>query len=432
MHRSDAEQGVQQVSQTLFHRVTSYHAQIGANVNRETLQALEWQLLSEAKALFHRKEYEESLNTFTHCLAVTEKTRSSKDATVRGAIVHNIASCLHHLGELEAAQAYYEQAIQAFEKAKTPFVEKMMYGDTNKRRIDFVKERLIDISWGRKPDGDKYLDENGHKRPVPLGALAGQRGDGAGHLSRQWATEEPPPPPWALADEEAAAADYPYARRPAWMSAVHGEGEADGHYDADDVEVNMPEAHDGRGAQRIPERAEDSYFVDSRMMSHNVHQSTGGVLQSTGRGGGGGGGAYGEEMDDATQERARKEWLQYHLQTSNWAAAEELIVTQDEREDLDYLIERERRFGYEGGEGGGAAPDEGPSGAEAYDNHEDFDELNEAAVAAAAADRGRPPAGGGRGGGAGAAAARDPRRNAPPPQHAPRYADDDDDDDDML
>ena len=63
------------------------------------------QLLSEAKALFHRKEYEESLNTFTHCLAVTEKTRSSRDATVRGAIVHNIASCLHHLGELEAAQA---------------------------------------------------------------------------------------------------------------------------------------------------------------------------------------------------------------------------------------------------------------------------------------------------------------------------------------
>ena len=100
----DSEQGIQTVSSALFSRVTNYHAQIGANVNKETLQSLEWQLLSEAKALFHRKEYEESLNTFTHCLAVTEKTRSSRDATVRGAIVHNIASCLHHLGELEAAQ----------------------------------------------------------------------------------------------------------------------------------------------------------------------------------------------------------------------------------------------------------------------------------------------------------------------------------------
>ena len=48
-------------------------------------------------------------------------------------------------------QAYYEQAIQAFEKGKTPFVERMMYGNTNQRRVDFVKERLIDISWGRKP-----------------------------------------------------------------------------------------------------------------------------------------------------------------------------------------------------------------------------------------------------------------------------------------
>ncbi|EOD28150.1 hypothetical protein EMIHUDRAFT_443010, partial [Emiliania huxleyi CCMP1516] len=35
-------------------------------------------------------------------LQVTEKTRNSKDFAVRGAIVHNIASCLHHLGEIEA------------------------------------------------------------------------------------------------------------------------------------------------------------------------------------------------------------------------------------------------------------------------------------------------------------------------------------------
>ena len=127
---------------------------------------------------------------------------------MRGAIVHNIASCLHHLGELEAAQAYYEQAIQAFEKAKTPFLERMMYGNTNQRRVDFVKERLIDISWGRKPDGDKYLDENGHKRPVPTQSVPGAR-PGASTLRRNWAQEEPPPPPWALADEQAAAEGYP-------------------------------------------------------------------------------------------------------------------------------------------------------------------------------------------------------------------------------
>ena len=66
-------------------------------------------------------------------------------------------------------QAYYEQAIHAFQKAtaQTSPLEKTLFGDANKRRIDFVKERLVDISWGRLPDGDKYLDENGRKRAVP-------------------------------------------------------------------------------------------------------------------------------------------------------------------------------------------------------------------------------------------------------------------------
>ena len=51
------------------------------------------------------------------------------------------------------------------------------------------------------------------------------------------------------------------------------------------------------------------------------------------------GGIADAEMDDATQERARKEWLQYHLQTANWPAAEELVVTADEREDRARRIE---------------------------------------------------------------------------------------------
>ena len=62
-------------------------------------------------------------------------------------------------------------------KARTPTLERWLYGDANRRRIDFVKERLVDITWGRKPDGDKYLDENGVKRPVPEGQLAPMPGD---------------------------------------------------------------------------------------------------------------------------------------------------------------------------------------------------------------------------------------------------------------
>ena len=184
--RPENEVGVATVSSKLFTNVTHYHAQIGADVAKETLQQLEWNLLAEAKTLFHQRKFEEALNTFTHCLAVTEKTRSAKDHAVRGAVIHNIASCLHNLGEMEAAQAYYEQAIEAFKKAYTPLVERAIDGDANKRRIDFVKERLVDISWGRKPDGDKYLDENGNKRPVaPVYGQASEDG-GQKQLSEGW------------------------------------------------------------------------------------------------------------------------------------------------------------------------------------------------------------------------------------------------------
>ena len=170
-----------------------HHAQIGANVNKEALQSLEWQVLAiapwpdpyvpslalaltptrtlsvsaavtvtpprtraaalGAKALFTAR-YEESLNTFTHCLAVTEKTRSSRDipcaarsCTTSPRACTTWASWRHGLLALTRAdpnlnanpdpnpnpnpnpdanpnpnpeQAYYEQAIQAFEKARRP------------------------------------------------------------------------------------------------------------------------------------------------------------------------------------------------------------------------------------------------------------------------------------------------------------------------
>ena len=50
--RPEEEIGLGAVSSSLFANVTSYHAQIGAGVDREVLQQLEWNLLGEAKALF--------------------------------------------------------------------------------------------------------------------------------------------------------------------------------------------------------------------------------------------------------------------------------------------------------------------------------------------------------------------------------------------
>ena len=87
----------------------------------------------------------------------------------------------------------------------------------------------------------------------------------------------------------------------------------------------------------------------------------------------------------------------------NWQAAEELIVSPDEQEDLEYLIGRERRLGRDveraelhrdrprddgggyGGDGAAAAPTPfAGDGHEEEETHEaDFNELNPAAEAAA-------------------------------------------------
>lgn len=143
-------------------------------------------------------------------LAIVEKTRTSSDHATRGAIVHNIGSCLHNLGEFEAAQAYYEQAVESFRKASSPLVDRLFYGDINRRRIEFVKERLIDISWGRKPDEDKYLNEFGYKRDAPR---APHSTPGNASLSQNWENEPPPP------------MDYDYAANPPrWLAGMDGAG----------------------------------------------------------------------------------------------------------------------------------------------------------------------------------------------------------------
>lgn len=330
--------GVTEVSEKLYGQVTRYHAQIGHRVPKDTLNELEWRLLSEAKDLFHRAMYEEALNTFTHCLAVTEKTRSHKELAVRGAIVHNIASCLHHLGELEAAQEYYEQAIQSFNRAETPMMERLLHGNTNKRRVDFVKERLIDISWGRKPDADKFLDENGVKRPVPQ-VPAGVPTGNAASLSTDWA-ESQPPPPWAQAkDKYERVGSGPSERRPGWLN------------DDDDDHSYL----DSRSAHMAASDAAAVYDPYRQPSEANAKEAD-----------------EDNDVDDETQERARKEWLQYYLQIGDWRQAAELVVTAEEREDLDYLRQRELRLGSDVESAGG---NQGHSAADLY-------QLNDAALSA--------------------------------------------------
>ena len=101
--------GLASISEQLYSRVTTFHAQIGSSATVASLLSLESRLLDQAEAAAGAGEWEEGLNVFTHALAVTEKLRAAADsstyASTQAAIVMHIGTCLHHLEELEAVSA---------------------------------------------------------------------------------------------------------------------------------------------------------------------------------------------------------------------------------------------------------------------------------------------------------------------------------------
>jgi signal recognition particle GTPase len=149
----------------------AFHAQVGTlePAALAALEAVSNSIIVEARKKFHQGNFEEALHGFQYCLAVAEKTTGSGDSSKiaeYGAMLHNIASCLHCLGDFATAKTYYERALQAFEGPPPSRFSYMLYGDVDRKRCDFVRERLIDIEHGRKPDLDKYLDGYGNRRDV--------------------------------------------------------------------------------------------------------------------------------------------------------------------------------------------------------------------------------------------------------------------------
>lgn len=284
---SSSQTGVATIAEHLLDKVTQYHAQIGAEskVSLSHLRELEHKLVEEARELCIAQRWDEALNTFTHALAVTEKAHAADDSKeMKAALVHNIGYCLHCLGEFEAAQAYYEQALTRFRGLTTPFLDRWtigwIFGDLNDNRVQFIKERLLDISFGRLPEA-KYLDGMGRKRPMPdkPSAKLPPRPGGSG------------PSRWETAAPERVAVEAE-ERRPGWLAATHAA------------------ISDGAGPSE-----------------HGVEQEES------------------DPRDEAELEAARKEWFEYYCKVGEWHEAEGLAVTKEEKEDLDYLRGREQRAG---------------------------------------------------------------------------------------
>ena len=85
-------------------RMQHYHAQVGHDVSRTALEEVFGRLVVEARMKFHQRKYDEALQVFKHCLAVAEKTTTKGKHAEYGALMHNIASCLHCLGDFPAAK----------------------------------------------------------------------------------------------------------------------------------------------------------------------------------------------------------------------------------------------------------------------------------------------------------------------------------------
>ena len=105
---------------------------------------------------------------------------------------------------------------------------------------------------------------------------------------------------------------------------------------------------DGCVAAAQPRIGNASYRAD-RVAPHDASRETpretAGLGASAGMGAGAGGADACQlaEEEAKEEEAARKEWLQYYVQTGQWVKAEELVVTDEEREDLEYLVAKERR-----------------------------------------------------------------------------------------
>mmetsp|Transcript_51576 Transcript_51576/g.85528 ORF Transcript_51576/g.85528 Transcript_51576/m.85528 type:complete len:247 (-) Transcript_51576:325-1065(-) len=232
------EVGVETVSQNLYDGVCKYHAQIGHDVPMSTLRKLLMKMTQEAQQRCYEKKWEEALNTFMQCLALSEKVKGSSswvwnfdDEHLRGTLVHNIGFCLHCLGEYEAAKAYYEQSIELMQKTEgnkpmskkviegllspEQYILSLFVGGLTENRIRMTKERLIDCAFARKPDL-KMMNGWGLKRNLPDKSEGREAADS---LTKEWVET-------GNASADAANAEpADSTSRPSWLNAT-GEAQA--------------------------------------------------------------------------------------------------------------------------------------------------------------------------------------------------------------
>ena len=242
--------GLASISARLLDMAMQTHDHLGS-IGLIELRKLQNGLLDEAEDFCVVGDWEAGLNVYTHALACGEKIAARvcerPDVANQAAILMHMGSCLHHVGELDAARAYYEQSVEALKDLKMPSAERWLVSaigrvsgvaprDVARERTLFLKGRLLDIELGRPPENE-YANEIGlegrwgsleakirsHNR-----ALARQEPEGSGYgvaSSYGVASGFEPPEEHSWAQERWARQPYPEWERREHDAAVGATGE---------------------------------------------------------------------------------------------------------------------------------------------------------------------------------------------------------------
>ena len=126
--------------------------------------------------------YEIALDRFCHYLALVETDPSTTVVSeMRATLTSNIGSCLHQLGNVEAAQDYFEKALQEFKAQPFSLMSRIspyyfLFGDLTSKRCQYIEAKLASIRAGEPPDPSQYQDGYGKMRKWTKEEMEGRPG----------------------------------------------------------------------------------------------------------------------------------------------------------------------------------------------------------------------------------------------------------------
>lgn len=141
------------------------------------------EITEEATYYYRIAASDEALQRFAEMAALSgfgsNFSGSSKaDPEQIAGLKSNIASCLHLKGgETDLAHLYYMRARDVFQAKRSGRLGRLVFGDLNYYRAQYIDARLELLATGGKPDVSKYLDG--------MGTLSTWEGEPVKPLSKQ-------------------------------------------------------------------------------------------------------------------------------------------------------------------------------------------------------------------------------------------------------